>query len=86
MNDFDTAWARIRGCAGQEFKTVRGLPFTYALSGEFVQPSRTEVELPKEQFRRVHELMPISGPGEIRDLVIGPSYIYAILTDRRIRT
>ncbi len=86
MTDFEAVWARIRGCAGQEFKTVRGLPFTYAFSGDYLQPSRTNVELPKGHFRKAYDLMPIRGPGDINRLVIGPAYIFAILTDERVRS
>jgi hypothetical protein len=73
MNDFEAVWARIRGCAGQELQTVRGLPFTYTLSDDYLQPSRTNVELPKGQFRRTYDLMPVRGPGDIDRLVMGPA-------------
>ncbi|HJQ87709.1 MAG TPA: hypothetical protein VJ820_09635 [Propionibacteriaceae bacterium] len=86
MNDFEAVWARIRGCAGQEFRTVRGLPFTYTMSGDYVQPSRTNVELPKVHFRSAYDMMPLSGPGSINRLVMGPAYIFAILTDERIKS
>lgn len=86
MSDFEEVWARVRGCAGQEFKTVRRLPFTYKMSGDYLQPSRTNVELPKGDFRKAYDLMPLSGPGSINRLVMGPAYVFAILTDERIRT
>ena len=84
MDDFEAVWARIRECAGQQFATVRGLPFTYKLSGDYLQPSRTNVELPKGHFRKAFGLMPVKGPGDINSLVLGPAYIFAILTDERI--
>ncbi len=65
---------------------MRGLPFTYAFSGDYLQPSRTNVELPKGHFRKAYDLMPIRGPGDINRLVIGPAYIFAILTDERVRS
>lgn len=66
--------------------TIRGLPFTYKLSGDYLQPSRTTVELPKGQFRTAYDLMPLKGPGDINRSVMGPAYIFAILTDERIET
>ena len=86
MDDFEAVWRRIRACVGQEFHTVRGLPFTYLLSGDYLQPSRTKVELPKSHFEKAYGLMPLGGPGEINRLVMGPAYIFAILTDRRIKS
>lgn len=84
MRDFESTWTAIRSCEGEEFTTVRGLPFTYKISGDYLQPSRARVELPKAQFKKVFDVMPIRGPGEISHMVMGPAYIYAILTDQRI--
>jgi hypothetical protein len=84
MSDFEAVWSRIRACAGQEFRTIRALPFTCTLSGEYLRPSRTDVELPKAHFKRAYDLMPLRGPGDINRLVMGPAYIFAILTDKRI--
>jgi hypothetical protein len=86
MDDFDAVWARIRECAGQEFTTVRGLPFSYSLSGDHLLPTRANIELPKAHFRKAYDLMPIKGPGDINHVVLGPAYIFAILTDERIRS
>ena len=86
IGDFEEVWDRVRGCAGQEFKTVRGLPFTYKMSGDYLKPSRTNVELSKGDFRRAYELMPLTGPGRINRLVMGPAYVFAVLTDARIKT
>lgn len=71
MSDFEPTWASIRACEGEQFTTVRGLPFTYKISGDHLQPSRTKVELPKAHFRKVFEVMPIDGPGDVNQLVMG---------------
>lgn len=84
MRDFESTWATIRSCSGEEFSTVSGLPFTYKISGDYLQPSRTKVELTKAQFKKVFDVMPINGPGDVNQLVMGSAYIFAILTDRRI--
>lgn len=84
MDDFEAVWRGIRAATGQEFHTVRGLPFTYTLSGDHLRPSRTNVKLPKSHFKKAYGLMPLGGPGEINRLVMGPAYIFAILTDGRI--
>ncbi len=81
---FDQIWANIESCAGQEFKTKTGLPFTYQIINGAVVPDRTEYPLAKSNFEKAAEIKDLQGPGQISDLVRGPSYVYAILTDSRI--
>jgi hypothetical protein len=40
-------------------------------------------QIPRSQFAKALDLMPLSGPGQIQHLR-GPSFIFAILTDPRI--
>lgn len=84
MNDFTAAWTRITACAGQEFRTVRGLSFTYRVEGDTVRTSRTDFPLHRNDFQTAHQLMPLRGPGEINDIVRGPSCVFSILSDKRI--
>jgi len=83
MIDFKDTWARIRAHAGEEFQTVRGLPFSYRVEGLTLTTTRTEFPLTRSDFEKAHSRMPLTGPGEITRLVRGPSYIFAILTDKR---
>ena len=76
---------RIRSLAGQSFRTKRGLPFTYEVYRDTVYPSRADYALPLSEFRKVLDLVPLKGPGEIKWFVRGPSYIWAILHDSRVR-
>jgi len=46
--------------------------------------SRTNCNLPKSDFAIAYDLMPVDGPGAINKKVHGPSYIWAILHDKRI--
>jgi hypothetical protein len=85
MADFEHVWNRILACEGQQFHTKTGLPFTYRVDGAVVVPDRTNYPLHLSQFAKAFELMPLHGPGEINQLVRGPAYIYAILTDLRTR-
>ena len=75
----------IRSLAGQTFKTKTGLPFTYEIHRDTVHTSRTDYPLPLSEFRKALDLVPLEGPGEINWSVRGPSYIWAILHDRRVR-
>jgi hypothetical protein len=85
MGDFDAVWQRIVAAAGKQFRTKRGLPFTHSISGTTVVPDRTGYPLHVSQFRIAFERMPVDGPGEINALVRGSAYVYAIMTDPRIR-
>ena len=85
MTDFEQVWARIQAYGGKELHTIRGLAFTYTVSGATAETRRTDFPLSKTDFRAAHEAMPVTGPGEIKTLVRGPSYVFDILTDPRIR-
>jgi hypothetical protein len=79
----DAVWKRIEVHAGETFHQKRGKPFTYTVVGGAVSPDTTNRLLPRSDFARALDLMPLDGPGEIQHLQ-GPSYIWAILNDKRI--
>jgi|HubBroStandDraft_6_1064221.scaffolds.fasta_scaffold260740_2 hypothetical protein len=85
---FDDVWPRIEAHAGEEFRTIRGKPFSYNIRGSAVVPrpgkaAETNRLLPRSHFQKAWDRRPLSGPGQIHDLQ-GPAYVYAILTDPRI--
>ena len=82
---FEAIWANIEKHAGEEFKTKTGIPFTYHMDGTSVVPDHTNYPLAKGQFAKAADIKDLRGPGQINFSVRGPSYIYAILTDPRIR-
>ena len=63
----------------------RGAPFTYAVTGGSLRPSRTNRVLPRSHFEKALERVPLKDTTVVQDLQ-GPSFIYAILMDERIRT
>jgi len=81
----DTVWMRIKALEGQEFKTKTDKSFLYEISGNIFLPSRTKYKITKADFGKALEMVPLDGPGEIVNLVRGPTYIWAVLHDRRIR-
>ena len=82
---FDEIWSDISRCAGQEFHTKTGLSFTYSVTDGCVIPDRTNYPLTKKQFQQAAEIPNLTGPGQISNKVRGSSYVFAILTDPRIR-
>jgi hypothetical protein len=84
MVEFEIVWQRIRQLQGEQFTTIKGLPFTFTVDGDALYPSRTEYRLSKNDVETVFNLVPISGPGVVNDDVRGPSYLWAILHDHRV--
>lgn len=81
---FNSVWLQIVKYAGQQFRTATGLPFTYAVKGQVLRPSRTHYNLTRSELAKAYALMPLKGPGQINSIVRGPAYVYAILMDSRI--
>lgn len=84
MSKVEGVWARIQTHAGEEFRTVTGLPFTYEVPGNYLRVNRTTRNLSRTNFSKAIELMPTEGPGQLRGRQ-GASYTWAILMDPRIR-
>ena len=81
---FGDIWKLIVSHEGEEFRTITNLPFTYRINGNTLCPSRTAYNIGKSDFATAYDLVPLQNPGEITELVRGPSYVYAILQDERI--
>jgi len=85
---FDDIWQRIVRNAGQTFHTKLDLPFTYEVSGDDLLPFRNgnwvHRYIPKKDIQYVHDNGPYRGPSEINQVVQGPSYVWAIMNDKRI--
>ena len=83
----DAAWERICSHAGEEFLTITGLPFTYAVRGSYLYVIRDGREvnrsLSRSNFATALELLPSDGPGALQRLQ-GPTYTWAILMDSRV--
>jgi len=77
-------WQRIQERAGEEFRTVTGLSFTYEVNGGHVKTSRTNWNIARSDFEKVVDRMPVESVTDVSNLVRGSSYILAILRDPRI--
>ncbi len=81
---FETVWGRIIACEGERFHQVRGGEFTFEVLGNLLRLDRTNQNLPKSVVETALRRVPLSGTSAVHDLR-GPSYLYAILMDPRIR-
>jgi hypothetical protein len=77
-------WQRITDHAGETFRQIRGGEFTYTVDHKSLRPDRTNWTIPKTHFDRALELVPLDNTRVVQHL-FGPSYIYAVLMDPRIR-
>ena len=84
MIQFETIWRRIKQHKGEKFTQLRGGEFTYEVSGVAIIPDRTNQNLPRAHFEEASKLLPLENTVPVQHLR-GPSYIYAILMDHRIR-
>ena len=81
---FNEVWNKIISNEGNIFHTKLGLEFTYRINNDILIPSRTAYNIQKNEIKKAFDLLPLSGPGEINNIVRGPSYVWAILNDKRI--
>jgi hypothetical protein len=81
-------WERIEHHQGQEFRTSRGLPFTYEVDGAGIwfwrNGRRINRKLTRTQVDVAISRCPLASTTEIKDLM-DFAYLYALLMDRRIR-
>lgn len=84
MVSFKDIWARIKANEGQTFRQIRGQEFTYAIIGQYVSLSATNQNIPYTHFEKASRLLPLENTVPLQNFR-GPSYIYAILMDTRIR-
>jgi hypothetical protein len=77
-------WKRIKELEGEEFRQIRGGTFTYKVTGNSMELSRTNRNLSKGTFKKAIENVPLENTLPLQSLQ-APSYLYAILMDKRIR-
>lgn len=82
---FDAIWLRIEMHVGEVFRTKTDLEFTYDVDQTAFFPSRTKYRISKSDFETAYNLVPYDGPGLLSRRIRGPSYVWAVLHDSRIR-
>ena len=84
MQNIEHIWAQLKKYEGEEFFLKRGKKFSYVVVGNILNPIGIKKwNIPKSNFEKAFEFMPLEGPGDIQKLQ-GPSYVYALLMDKRI--
>lgn len=84
----EAVWRRMAIHQGEQFQTVRGLPFTFELEGAgiwfFRDGKRVNRKLTRSQFEVAVSRCPLKSTTEIKDLMDYP-YLFAVLMDGRVR-
>ena len=76
-------WTSIIENEGQIFKQIKGKEFTYQIVGNGLKLSTTNQIISKFVIEKASELLPVKNTVPFQHLR-APSYLYAILTDKRI--
>jgi hypothetical protein len=84
MVTFDAVWRRIKAHAGESFAQIQGNEFSYKVEGDQIMLNRTNQHISRIQMEEAFLLVPLKNTTSIQHLR-APSYIFAILTDDRIR-
>ena len=85
--DVNKAWNNLIKHEGEVFHTTRGLDFTYKVfdKPDGFKTSRTDYLLSRKNFENAYNLLPAKDTKYLGDNGIrGQSYVYALLTDKRI--
>ena len=77
-------WERILHNEGETFTQKTGKPFSYDVSGNSIKLTTTNQIVPKSQFEKALEYVPLQKTTVIQHLR-APSYLYGILMDPRIK-
>lgn len=80
----DTVWKRIKKHEGETFHQLRGKAYAYEIVNEALVPLGINQNIVKSEFAKALEFLPLSNTVSVQHLR-GPSYLYSILMDERIR-
>jgi hypothetical protein len=83
-SNIDEVWARIKRHAGEDFTFTRGDVFQYEVPGNYLRPVGRVRHLSKSNFAKALRRVPLENTRSVSDLQ-GPSYVFAILMDKRVR-
>lgn len=82
--DVEMIWHRIDAHAGEDFRLIGGTTFQYQVFAGYLRPVGRVRHLSKTNFGKALDRVPFENTSSVSDLQ-GPSYVYAILMDSRIR-
>ena len=84
--NIETIWKHIRFCEGQVFKTFRGVEYTYLVYDNYLLINDDKRRKITKDSLITALIITNPTPSKIqRENIWGPSYVYGIITDKRIK-
>lgn len=77
-------WDLIKQHQGEMFYTVSGKELIYRVERDMVFHNRTKIGIPRQAFEKAVAINPHC-PADLQKVVVGPSYVFAIISDPRIQ-
>ena len=77
-------WEKIKAHEGETFYLASGAPLIYKVEGDSISHNRTKAKISKASFEKAVAINPKS-TAELQNVVTGPAYVYAIITDERMK-
>ena len=84
MAEFEVVWRRLCEHAGETFVLARGDEFTYAVAADGLMVTGLKAPMHMTGLRQAVARLPFASVRDVQDLW-GPSHLFAILMDSRIR-
>ncbi|MBI3697913.1 MAG: hypothetical protein HY238_24155 [Acidobacteria bacterium] len=81
---FDLVWQKVAQLEGAEFRSAKGVGFTYRYGRTYVVVSAGHQSVPKTFFEKIFQRLK-NGTVDSSPVLQGQTYILAILTDLRVR-
>lgn len=86
MHDsFETVWRKIAAHAGEQFQTKTGQVFRYEIvNNDCIRPTNSDQSVCRTDVEALYRTVAGADTRTIASLTEGPSFVWAILADKRI--
>jgi hypothetical protein len=85
FKNVDYIWENIKRHSGETFKTVTGIPYDFHVDGEYIRLHNTNWSTPKKDVENALLVKEPTVSKFKKAGFQGPSYLYGIITDNRIK-
>ena len=85
FENVDYIWENIKRHSGETFKTVTGIPYDFHVDGEYIRLHNTNWSIPKKDVENALLVKEPTVSKFKKAGFQGPSYLYGIITDNRIK-
>ena len=85
FKNVDYIWENIKRHSGETFKTVTGIPYDFHVDGEYIRLHNTNWSIPKKNVENALFVKEPTVSKFKKAGFQGPSYLYGIITDNRIK-